>query len=203
MERPKQGSAGPPILRHSQAASLLFMQLADQHWAEVYLPDCAPFGLESDVLPHEGFAHKAANPLPTNLPVAFDPASFPAGWIFPSFASLGQPPGVLLKEIDRPPHAQSLVRALVIVSPQPKGASLLLRRHGARGPRRHFCLVNAVKLLVRTVFARPPGGDEFHHDPQLDPPRAQPRQARRPGASKRRAVIAADPLGQPMLGKEF
>src|SRR5438132_309347 len=59
---PNKVSAGPPILGHSQAASLLFIQLADQHRAEVHLPDGAPFGFESDVLPHESFAHKAANP---------------------------------------------------------------------------------------------------------------------------------------------
>jgi len=73
------------------------------------------------------------------------------------------------------------------------------RMPGRRTRRRGF--EHRVELLVRPILLRMPRVDPLRHDAQADPPHRQARQAAEPGAAKRRAVITADALRQPILGE--
>ena len=70
-----------------------------------------------------------------------------------------------------------------------------------RGRPRGLRLQDRLKLFVGSVLLGMAGGDALGRDAQLDPPDAEPRQPRGRRARKRRAVIAANALRQPIVGK--
>src|SRR5262245_20277208 len=96
---------------------------------------------------------------------------------------------------------QGFVRPLFVVLRTETTKALLLGR-AIRGRRsRRFRFQRARELLVRSLLLRVAQGDPLRLNAEANPPDRQVRQPRQTGRSKWPAVVAANPVGQPILGK--
>src|SRR5213595_2388040 len=95
------------------------------------------------------------------------------------------------------------MRSILIVLGQPLGTASLLASQSLRRSSGHFGFLNPMKLFMGSVFIGPTRRDKLHFDPQLDPPRTQARQPRGTAASKRSAVVAANPLRKSLSPEDF
>ncbi len=98
-------------------------------------------------------------------------------------------------------HRQRFVRTLLVVLAGGMIEAALLRPRLAAGGAAVSCFKRAMHALVPSVLLRMPGGDPLRHDAQLHPPHRQPRQSGDGPRGKRRAVVAANRLRQPVLAK--
>ena len=92
------------------------------------------------------------------------------------------------------------MRPLLVVLATEAPKSLLLRAAMGRRRARRVGFQHGMELLMRSILFRSPERDPFRHDPEAHPPDIQARTSRR-RAEERLAVIAANPVGQPIVAK--
>src|ERR1041385_6189412 len=118
----------PAIGRHPDTAMLTFVQLANQHTAEIDVPFSPTQWFESDVIPDKGFADIAPDSLPIDFTVASDPALLPAGRIFPHRHTFREPTAVAFEQLRGSLHAQGFMRTVMVVMLKPSRTAALLGR---------------------------------------------------------------------------
>ena len=151
---------------------LVFVQLSDQYWPEVNTPHPRSHWLESDIVPHKGFTHKAPFASPANFAITFDPTPYPSFGITPWLYLPGQSPPALFVSCSRNIHTDAFMRALLVIIAQPPIAPPLLFCPPFGWALGYLGFINSVKLLMCSVLTRPPRSRKFHLNAQLDPPRA-------------------------------
>ena len=95
------------------------------------------------------------------------------------------------------------MRAVLIVLLQPFRTAPLLARQRQRRMPGHLSFINPMKLLMRPVLTRPARRDELHLNSQFDPPGTQSGQSRGSTATKRGAIVTANPFGQPIFPEDL
>lgn len=159
-------SAGRPILGHPDPADVFFVQIPDDYRAKIDAPSFGTHRFEPDVIPYKSLSDKASLSLPIDLSIALNPPCSPPFGIFPE-PLVPRPLLSVLSEDLRwgsHVHVQPFVGPLFIIVPQPSVGPSLLSGFRWLWVSSHFGLVNTVKLLVRSILAGAPWGNEFHLD---------------------------------------
>ena len=201
-EATRQNSARATVFGWTDCTRFTLAQFANHYRPEVRFPYPVARRFESDVIIPKRFPDKSPLPPPVDFTTAFDPAPDPANGIFPrldrrqtTFARPVKSGGHF--------HVQSFVRSLLIVVAQPTVASLLLPALSPRWISGRFGFVNAMKLFVRSVFARTGWSNELDPDAQLDPPRTESCQTGWTARPERHTIVTANTLGKPVLLEDF
>ena len=190
------------IENRTHGASIVVVQMSDQNVGKINGVNSSLQLLQSNALADESFPDKPLPAFPTNLAIA---------------ANLTRQivPGILLSRKLDPPSksafaiqsrrgllSQCLVRSMMVVASQPESGSMLLATRSVCGRGSGFSLHDSMKLFVRTVVLGMGRSGEFHAYSQSDPPRAQARQARRPGGSEGATVVDSYHFGPGTLAKK-
>jgi len=186
----------------SHGSGIPLMQMTNQQLRKPNLSDTWLKAPQTNRLAHERFTDKPSAASPSDLPIAAHPANLTALVI----RQLGQ----LLRQLPLAPTVppggrcllHRLVRPLLVVSPKPAGASMLLSparpRHWPGG----FALHHPMELFVRAIVLRTRWARKFHPDSQPRPPRTQLRKTRRAARGEGTAVIHTNHFRQTPLSKK-
>ena len=184
-----------PVLGWSQWAVVRLMEFADEAPVEVNLPDAFAFGPQRYLITSQRLADETHTAAPINFSFLLHPAQQPVSW-------MTQWQDAAIRTATRSPALrgdtllQSFMRAFVIVMTQPTLGAPLLRGRSGGWWTDCFSFEFAMPLFVRAIIRRSSAPAVFHLNTQTDPPSAQPREMRRPGAAERPTLVTMNRVRQ-------